>query len=293
MKLKGKSGLSIKTAGIISAVIFVLLLIIRIYQSLALTDGATGFIMGDSFTVPLMYILAIGGTIAVCAMCYVCSVSDTEKKGKSFLSVAGGLVFALTLLYRGLIDLNVIISSGGIAGAKEALGGAVGVLSAFFALAAGIVVIVSEAAGGKNKTLDSILRIPMLLPVLWAFCETLSFFSVTVSYVKVPQLLITIFYTVFLMLFLFENARVFSGIGKSDALWLFYATGIIAAGLGLCSAVPSLATLVVKPENSVSYCPFEAYQLGGAIYALTVIISRITKAKTEKSKEEASVTETL
>ena len=147
----------------------------------------------------------------------------------------------------------------------------------------------------KGKKAEDILKLPMLFPVIWAFCEVLGFFSVPVSYIKIPQLLLTIFSAVFLMIFLFENARVVSGIGKKDALWFFFASGIIAAGLGLCCSIPSLIVSVIKPENTVSYCPFEPYQLGGAVYALAVIAARSKKAKKDDGTEQpvSTVTETL
>ena len=126
----------------------------------------------------------------------------------------------------------------------------------------------------KTGTLTGKLKIPMLFPVLWAFAETLGFFSVTVSYIKISQLFLAIYSAAFLMLFLFENARVTTGIGRKAALWFYYATGIIAAGFCVATGVPALLAAVFKPELVVEYCPFELYTLGGGLYAFASLFVR-------------------
>lgn len=296
MKLKGNASFSIKTIGIASAAVYAVLLAIRVYQSLMLTDGATGFFTADNITVPLMYILFIGSVIGVCAASYIGSgLPSGEVKGKaSVLLIAAGAFFAFSLVSFALPGLNTIREAGSIVAAKTFLGGNTGLLSIVFALIGAVVILASSLMAGKGKKATAVLNIPMLFPVVWAFCEVLGFFSVPVSYIKIPQLLLTIFSTVFLMIFLFENARVVSGIGKTDALWFFYASGIIAAGLGFCCSIPALVTALFKPENQVSYCPFELYQLGGAVYALACVIAR-SSCKNNKTEdaEENHVTETL
>lgn len=297
MKLKGKTALGMRAVGIAAAAVYAVLLAVRIYQSLMLTDGATGFFSGDSFTVPLMYILSAVSVVGVCAAMYISSgVPSGEIKGKLTLPViAAGAFFAFSLAAAALPGLNTIREVGSIADAKTLLGGATGVLSVFFALISAVVILVSSLLAGKGEKAAAVLKIPMLFPVIWAFCETLGYFSVPVSYIKIPQLLLTIFSSVFLMIFLFENARVVSGIGKKEALWFFFASGIIAAGLGLCSSVPALVTSLAKPENAVSYCPFELSQLGGAVYALVITVARAfgTEKGSDEEKNEKLVAETL
>ena len=127
----------------------------------------------------------------------------------------------------------------------------------------------------------------MLFPVIWAFAETLEFFSVTVSYLKVSQLFFAIFSAAFLMVFLFENARVLTGIGRKSSVWFFFATGIIAAGLCLCTGIPALLVAVAAPEKAVSYCPFELYTIGGGLYALASVFTRA------EEKESAQITQNV
>ena len=143
----------------------------------------------------------------------------------------------------------------------------------------------------KTGSLTGKLSIPMLFPVIWAFAETLKFFAVTVSYLKVSQLFLAIFSAAFLMVFLFENARVLTGIGRKASLWFFFSSGIIAAGLCLCTGIPALVVSVIAPENTVSYCPFELYTLGGGLYALASVFSRAAEKESAEISENVTETE--
>lgn len=288
MKVKENVLLSLKTVKLASAVLFGLLLVVRIYQTFALTDGETGFFTKSNITVPLMFILSAGAAAVICILCYLIKdfPSGDVKKRTSPLYVGAGLVFAFTLLYEGLKSVKTIVSAGGgFSSAKEAVGGNVGLIGMVFAVLGAGAVIFSLFFYIKTGTLTGKLKIPMLFPVLWAFAETLGFFSVTVSYIKISQLFLAIYSAAFLMLFLFENARVTTGIGRKTALWFYYATGIIAAGFCFATGIPSLLATVFKPELVTEYCPFELYTVGGGLYALASLFVR--------AEETAQITETV
>ncbi len=288
MKVKGSALLSLKSVKLVSAVLFGLLLVVRIYQTFALTDGETGFFTKSNITVPLMFILSAGAAAVICILCYLIKdfPSGDVKKRTSPLYVGAGLFFAFTLLYEGLRSVKLMLSAGGrFSLMKEAVGGNVGLIGTVFAVLGAVAVLLSVFSYMKTGTLTGKLKIPMLFPVLWAFAETLSFFSVTVSYIKISQLFLAIYSAAFLMLFLFENARVTTGIGRKSALWFYYATGIIAAGLCFATGIPSLLATVFKPELVTEYCPFELYTLGGGLYAFASLFVR--------SDETAEITQTV
>lgn len=288
MKLKGNALLSLKTVKLTSAVLFGLLLAVRIYQTFALTDGETGFFTKNNITVPLMFILSAGAAAVICILCYLIKdfPAGDVKKRTSPLYVGAGLFFAFTLLYEGLKSVKLMLTAGGgFSSMKEAVGGNVGLIGAVFSLLGAAAILLSVFSYIKTGTLTGKLKIPMLFPVLWAFAETLGFFSVTVSYIKISQLFLAIYSAAFLMLFLFENARVTTGIGRKSALWFYYATGIIAAGFCFATGIPSLLAAVFKPELVVSYCPFELYTLGGGLYALASLFVR--------AEETAEITDTV
>ena len=211
----------------------ILLLILRIYQTFALTDGETGFFTKNNITVPRMFILSAGAAVVICILCYLIKdfpAGDVRKR-ISPLYAGAGLLFSGTLLYEGICSVRLMLSAGGgLASMKEAVGGNVGLIGTVFAFLGAAALVLSVISYVKTGTLTGKLQIPMLFPVLWAFAETLGFFTVTVSYIKISQLFLAIYSAAFLMLFLFENARVTTGIGRKAALWFYYATGIIAAG---------------------------------------------------------------
>ena len=179
MKMKGSALLSLKTVKAASAVLFGLLLLVRIYQTFMLTDGETGFFVNNNITVPLMFILSAGAAAVICILCYLIKdfPGGDVKKRVSPLYAGAGLVFALTLLYEGISDVKLMIAAGtGFSGAKEAVGGNVGLIGTVFSLLGAVAVILSVISYVKTGTLTGKLKIPMLFPVIWAFSETLGFF---------------------------------------------------------------------------------------------------------------------
>lgn len=294
MKLKDNQLFTLKNIKLVSAVLFALLLAVRIYHSLVLTDGATGFFTANNVTVPLMFILAIGAVILISAACYITKTlpAGDVKEKPPVPYIAAGAFFSFVLLYDGLMGVKTMLQAGGgLSGMKAAAGGSLGVISAVFALLGALAVLASLFIYIKTGSLTGKLSIPMLFPVVWAFAKTLEFFSVTVSYIKVSQLFLAIFSAAFLMIFLFENARVLTGIGRKGSLWFFFATGIIAAGFCLCTGIPALLVAVFAPEKTVSYCPFELYTLGGGLYALASVFSRAQENETAEITENVTETE--
>ncbi len=295
MKIKGNSDVAAKKAGLISFALFFVLFAIRLYQSFALTDGKTGFFTQTDFTVTLMYILFAAAIIVTSALFYVAKglpEGDIKKK-PSLTFVAASVLFAFSLVWDGIKGLGTFMFvTDGFEAQKEAVGGNAGLVSIVFAFLGGLSILLSLAVYLKTGSLTGKMKLPMLFPVIWAFVECLSFFSITISYVKVGQLLLSIFSVAFLMVFLFENARVLTGLGRKEALWFFFATGFISAGLSLASGVPSLLVSVFAPEKAVEYCPFELYSIAGGLYALASVLSRDEQTADEaSSEEEASATE--
>lgn len=292
MKLKGNSALSVKKAGSISFLLFFLLFAVRLYQSFALTDGKTGFFTSDNFTVTLMYILAAASVFVPLVMLYISKelpAGDMKKK-PSLIYVLSSVLFAFSLVWDGVKTVKTFLSAGGgIEAQKEAIGGNAGIVAMVFAFLGGLAVIISLFVYMKSGSLTGKMKIPMLFPVIWAFVKCLGFFSITISYVKVGQLLLSIFSVAFLMVFLFENARVLTGIGRKEALWFFFATGMITAGLSLASGVPNMLISLFAPEKSVSYAPFELYSIAGGLYALASILSRDNEEEKPEDDESEEV----
>lgn len=297
MKVKGNTGLALKTIGLISAVTGAVLLILRLYQALALTDGTTGFFTENNFTVALFYILFGAAVIIPLVLCYICSdmPSGELKKKPSFLYIFSVIFFSASLLIEGVQKVRVFFgtSAQDFVTRKEAVGGNIGFCVMIFSLLSVISLLLSLAIYVKDGSVTGKLKIPMLFPVIWAFLRTLGFFSVTVSYLKVAGLLVTIFAFAFTMIFLFENARMLTGVGRKTAVWFFFASGFISAALCFSAGIPALAVHFFSPENEVTYCPYDLSVITAGLYALTSVLSRIgVKEETsEEASEEASASQ--
>ena len=305
--LKGKTGVSLKLTALISAALFAVLVAVRIYQTFFNIDGSTGYFMKSNFTVLHLYLPLIGAVV-ICALCYI---SDDMVRGKrveraSFIGVATGILFGLSVVYEGAVSLFDgirAIPSYVIPGERisfsvitEAFGGKIEFFATVLGILAGVVILAECIITGSGREMPSFMKLPMLIPVLWAFLETLTFFSVTVSYLEVSQMFFEIFSRAFLMVFLFEHARMVSGIGKKDSSWFFFASGLLAAGFLFMAGVPYFLAAIFAPEKIVSYCPFEFYTLAGGFYAVATVIKRSGKEENEipiMPLNTEDVTETL
>lgn len=270
----------------------VLLTIIRIYQSLVITDGSTGFFTESNISVPLMYILAAVTVIIPLVLTYICSdkPSGEIRRKPSFIYIFSVIFFAASLILEGVKKVLLFIGTDERFDLrKEAVGGNVGFLVMIFSIFAAISLLLSLVVYIKKGTLTGKLKIPMLFPAIWAFLKTLGFFSVTVSYVKVVSLLLTIFAFSFLMVFLFQTARVSTGIGRKESVWIFFATGLISAALCFSAGIPSLIAHFFMPEKEVLYCPYDLNLITAGLYAVAAVASRLGVTE-ENTAAERDVT---
>lgn len=280
LNTKENFGSKVKTVGLVACVLYVFLFALRVYQTFSLTQQGSGFFTEHNITTVIMYILAVAAPVVTCVLCYVHSKSFPSgiPQKQSFVYIAGCFFFAFTLIYDAWADIGVIKEAGGFAFAKEALGGGIKVFAPLLALLSAVIVPVCCVFATNNEKLRKSLAIPMLIPVCWSILRLTDLFSVTISFLKVAQLFLSIFAMLFGMLFLFENARYMTGVGKEKSVWFFYVSGITSAGLGLCAGIPSFVCALFSPELAVSSCPFEPFYLGLAVFSL---VSVIAAAKTK------------
>lgn len=296
-KTTEKSKFNLAKAGIISAVIFAVLFALRLYQLIAITDPVTGFFTDHkNITIIPMYVIAILSVIAVAVMCYKSSDKPLglRYEGKDYFHAATSLFFAIATAidsyqrFREIAELKRM--TGSISSALVILGGYTKIIIPVAAALSAFVFIADFASAAAGKNYMKNLKIPMLFPVIWAFFLTVSYFTITASYIKVAQLMFTIFADAFLILFLFEYARMNSGIGRQESVWAFYATGIITVGLTLISTVPTLFFELFAPEKVVVHCPFRLYSLAAMLFAVSAMIN-VARGGKEKAEEDTELAE--
>ena len=295
MKLKGSlEKFNIKKLSVVTLALSVLMLALRFWQLTALTDPATGFFTDHSnFTVPLFYVLSIGSVLAVVILAYLAGGTGSGKTepGKNYVLAAASVLFAVPLALEGVNGLRDLFSYVGsyytFGDAVKAMGGYIYLVAPVFALLSALAMILNGVSFAAGSALIRKLKILLLCPALWAFFQTIGYFKITVSYVKVSQLMLTIFADAFLMIFLFEYARLISGIGIRDSIHAFYGTGLAAAFLLLATEIPNLYFTLFNKEKLVVHCDFALFNLLGAVFVIAALAYAMKNSREEPAEESA------
>lgn len=279
MKLKGSlEKFDMKKLSVVTLILLALMLALRFWQLTSLTDPETGFFTDHSnFTVPVFYALAVGSVLGVVALAYLASGAGSGEAPhrRDLPLAASSFLFAIPLAMEGVKGLRELFATVSayynFKEAVSAMGGYLSVVAPVFALLSAAAMLVNGVSFAAGKPLIRKLKILILCPALWAFFLTISYFKITVSYVKVSQLMLTIFADAFLMIFLFEYARFSSGIGIRDSIHAFYGSGFAAVFLLLATEVPNLFFTLFAKERLVAECPFGLYNLLGACFVITAL----------------------
>lgn len=281
MKLKGSvKKLNKKTLFILFGIEGILFTALRFFQMNSLTNPETGFFTDKgNVTVILFYALWFVTVLGTMLLFYLASDCDTGAYSQrkniplaigSFIMAAGAaydvfLRVADTQTKAGGLDFSDYIR---IEKAYLAVG------CIIFAALSALVFLIDAISFVTGSGYASSLKLCHLFPVLWLFCVTVCYFSITVSYLNVSQLMLMIFADGFLMVFLFEYARFISGIGAKEAPWLLFASGVTAEILLVASELPNLAfTLMKTPEKLVANCPLNVYDLAAVVFVALALLS--------------------
>ena len=280
MKLKGTfEKLSLAKLGVIAAALTVVMLALRFYQLTALTDPATGFFTDHkNVTVLPFYVLAVGAVLCLAALAWLSGGvgSGLTKEKKDIPLAVASFLFAVPLALEFISGLRKITANLGayyqLKDAVEAMGGYISVLAPLLALLSAVAMLLNGISFLTGKFIIPKLKILLLCPALWAFFLTIDYFKITVSYVKVSQLMLTIFADAFLMIFLFEYARLISGIGIADSIHAFYGSGLAAAFLLVSTELPNLYLQLFAPEKIVVHCQLRVFNLAAALFVIAAML---------------------
>lgn len=296
MKISKVSKLTLRNIFICSAAAFAAMLALRFYQLFSITDPDTGFFTDHSnFTVPVFYVFAVVFVIGLYILCFLCSDIPENSLGEKKSVVHGvlTLLFSGALLHSGTVGVLTVFDTYKVYGSFKAVGSAMGgalyAVTPFLALLAGVILLIDAIAFITGKMFIKKLKICQVFPVLWAFSVTVEYFSITASYLKMTQLMLTIFSSAFLMLFLFNYARFISGIGFDKNGASFFATGFISAFLLLVTSIPNLWFKLFAPEKTVVYCPFVLYNFFAGLFVVSAVIYVMRNRKAGVFNEESAV----
>lgn len=287
MKLKGSvKNINTRSLITVTGIVTVLFIALRFYQLTSLTDVATGFFTDKSnFTVPLFYICGIGFVIVVCILSFLSKNKQIPQNvTKNIPFAVASILFAACLAYDAVLQISELVSSyGNYYGSFSSFIKETGTLSALspvLALLSVAVLLINGICFFTGSSFITRMKLCLLIPVFWAFSQTIGFFSITASYLQVTQLLLTIFGYVFFMLFLFEYARHISGIGAKESSWALVATALVSAFLLLSVSLPNLIfKFFFNSEHIVEVCPNYSYTVFAGLFAIFSLLPAVATKK--------------
>lgn len=280
MKLKASvKKLNKRILFIAFAALGLVLTALRFYQMTSLIDPATGFFTDKGNpTVPLYYILWALTALGALLLFYLCPDCGTGSFAgqKNLPAAIGSLLMAVGAAAKAVSGWSAIRVKAGTSllfyiRAEKAY---IALLAVLFAMLSALVFLADAIAFATGKSFPNKLQLCHLIPVLWMFCTTVGYFSITVSYLNVTQLMLMIFADAFLMVFLFEFARFISGIGTEEASWLLFASGVITE-IFLCAFVlPDLFMLVSGRSASIpENCALNLYDVTALLFVPTALFA--------------------
>lgn len=286
MQLKGSlKNLSVKRLIAIFCLEGILFLEIRIYQTLTLIDPQTGFYTDkNDWTVTLFFAFTAVIALINPVLLYLAPLSKAEyiEPERNIPHAVACLLFGLCAGYNSYALIKAPSD-----GSKTALASGVAGIAA-------LIVLIAFAAGYfTGGKLIQKLKIPALIPVLWALFLTVNNFSITQSYLNNTVLLINIFGDAFLMLFMFQYAKKVSGIYGDTNSPSFIYSAVMCAMLELSAFVTSAVT-VLKNGAEASFAEISPYRLFAALFCLTALIVMLkNKAPDYSPAPEEEVIETV
>ena len=280
MKIKGslaKPGA--KKVFCLASVLAVLFLGVRLFQNLTQIDAETGFFSKNhGLNVALLVVCSALLVICLPVLLYLTPLPRPER-----ITVRKAPLHSVTNV---LLAVGVLLS---MSGARAEIGEALATngvgfslktawtyakipgLNYVFAVLAIAVLLLDAVAFATGKDLIAKTKALQILPAVWGLGTVLRLFTITVSYKNNTTLMLAIFGSVFLTLFLFEYARKIAGVGGDLNSPSFYATGILAA---VCLTSVGLATIpgLFNAGSAVKHVENEAYRILGAFFCLTAML---------------------
>ncbi len=266
--------MNIKNAWIVFAVALLITLPTRIYQILFLMDQDTGFYIDGMKTTAFVSAGLAAGVLLLVLMCFL----DKGKKPKySPIRSLPAAVFG-TLAGLGILLQYAV----GIFTSAESENPVPSVLLALIGICAGGVIILTSyqfATGGNTFEHHPLLA---LLPSVWGCASLVSLFINYVAVVNVSENIYDTFAVIFLLLFLFAQAKMFARIEDEKSGKMVYIFGLPAALLLLATGIPG-TLMVLFNLHSAGTFPVGLYPVN-VLLALYVVLFLIQYAKIGEDK---------
>jgi len=273
--------MKIKNAWIVFAVTLLIALPTRIYQVLFLVEPDTGFYTdGNTTTVIISACLAVG----LLLMMVICTMDKQKRAYSPIRSIPAAVIGTLTGL--GIIFQYAISLLAG--GEKQNQIPSV-ILSAFGILAGAVLILTAyNFATGQN----TFVKFPLLslIPSLWGCVCLITLFITYVSVVNISENIYDTFTVIFLLLFLFAQAKMLAGIETEKSTKRIYVFGLPAVLMALLTGIPS-AVLLFSGASRTSAFPVGLH-LVNILMAFYIIAFLAAVSHLPDIASKQSVTET-
>ncbi|MDR2646664.1 MAG: hypothetical protein LBB67_00845 [Oscillospiraceae bacterium] len=282
---------------IFTAVLTAALLPLRIFQTMTLVEGKTGFwINAEDRSVYMLYALlallivtplllglvrkkhtmpdfgfrprvAEGLFAASVAVALVLNAVSAFRSAAGIFTDFGAGIYVAGLEYQtGASVLQYFTRSGAIAALLEGVFGAVSAL--FF-----VSLAFCDWLPKEKKQLNRLL---LLAPLAWTICRILRRFARMISYLRVSDLFLDLLMLSCLLLFFLTFAQVFAGISDKHKAGLLFGAGIPAAVLGMVCFVPRFIVQATGGGASLSQdAPVEWCDAALALFIAVFLTGRI------------------
>ncbi|MBQ5824733.1 MAG: hypothetical protein IIW48_07995 [Clostridia bacterium] len=278
----------------IAALSLCALLPLRVYQVTSLIDPKTGFFNGDSFTVPLFYII---GAVVIAVLLVLSFLNSKANRArncivKSKLLGVVSVITALSVIFKSVmaitdfIELNSEYFSGWHdikytayltqSGAASLIGeGVLGLACAvFFCLYA-------VSCFNKSAKLSS-FGLLAATPTVWVICRIVFRFLAKISFVNISDLLLELIMLVFMIMFMLTFAQVVTGVSPEICAWRLFGCGLPAAVIAFVVSVPRLFLIIIGHSDLiVEGYEFELCDLVLAVFIPIFLHNTVTAKKPE------------
>ena len=246
------------------ALMFAATVPIRIYQYFTVIAPGTGFYTSLNWAVYALYgILAFASIVFILsALLSAEAVQSKMPVGKSKALAIVSYLFSVCFIIDAVKQISAFViafigySSGAVKPGFWSYVTSNGyipvIMEAFFALCAGVYMIVfgMSYSNGKNTFEDS--KLLALGPMLWSVSRLIAGLMQPISYQKVSELLLELFALAFLMIAFLSFARVSSQLSEEGEMRKVFAFGYPAALFCLVCAVPRLVLFLIGQSSMLS-----------------------------------------
>jgi hypothetical protein len=274
-----------RNAYIAALVALIACLPIRLYQIFSLSDRGTGFYTDGGVTTGILSVVLAAGVLVAMFLCY--RDSGAPRTYSPIHSIPTAVLGILTGL--GMIT-EAFVSFAADAGQDHIM---YMILAVFGILAGAVLILTAYDFATQQNHLE---RHPLLalVPPLWGCVCLVTLFITYVSVVNIADNIYNTFTVIFLLLFLFTQSKILSGVEREKSGRLIYVFGVPAALLGLVSGISDGAAFLsgTGPEGAFpTGLHLVVFLL--AVYILTFLSAFHRMPVSEAAEPQAAVEESV